>query len=112
MSAKKKQADGRKYEPLPRQEIEFRGEKFFTRNLGATDPFHGNWVWFAVGSWTHGSHPGAFSDLLAAVADRFDLWTELGLSYAQRFRSDEQNKAVQSLWAEIRLAAAKQGVSV
>jgi hypothetical protein len=100
----KKRNYGKVLQPLPEREIIFRGVRFFTRNLGATEPMHGKWVWFAVGSWTHDQADGVFSDLTAAIADRFNIWEHLGLSFMPKFREPEQLAALAELEAEIALA--------
>jgi hypothetical protein len=87
--------------PLPERSLNFRGVRFFTRNLGATDPFSKKFVWFATGCWTHDKADGVFSDLTAAVADRFDLWEDLGLAYAPKFRTAEQLEKVKALESDI-----------
>lgn len=102
MGAKKGYRDfGKIDSPKPREEFSFRGVTFFTRNLGATDQFNGKFVWFATGSWTHDEADGVFSDLTAAVADRFNIWEHLGLSYASKFRTPEQLSALNELENEI-----------
>lgn len=64
----------------------------------------GRFVWFAVGSWTHDQADGVFSDLDAAIADRFNIWEHLGLSYAPKFRSPDQLQALAELRNEIAIA--------
>jgi len=87
----------------PRQEMSFtfRGVRFYTRNLGATDSMNGRFVWFAAGCWAHDQADGVFSSVDAAVADRFNLWEHLGLSYAPKFREPDQLKALEDLRSEI-----------
>lgn len=91
-------------DPAPRREFEFRGVKFFTRNLGATDQFSGRFVWFATDCWTHDQADGVFSDIVGAVADRFDLCETLQLWAAEKFRTPEQIKAVREIESEIKSA--------
>jgi hypothetical protein len=90
--------------PEQRREFVFRGVTFFTRNLGALDQFSNQYCWFAVGSWTHDEADGVFSDLVAAIADRFNIWEHLGLSFAPKFRSQQQLQALSELENEIRIA--------
>lgn len=99
--SKRERNFGKILTPRPEQELYFRGVRFFTRNLGAVDPMTGRFVWFAAGSWTHSQADGVFSDLIAAIADRFNIWEHLGLSFAEKFRTTDQLKAVAELEAEI-----------
>lgn len=98
-----------KLKPEERREFHFRGARFFTRNLGAVNPMTKDFVWFAVGHWTHDrAYPGqAFSDLLGAVAARFDLWGELNLS-VPLLRTKEQQAALEALEREINEAWSQQ----
>jgi hypothetical protein len=88
--------------PEPRKEFKFRGVAFFTKNLGAVDGFSNQFCWYASGCWTHDQADGVFSSLDAAIADRFNIWDELGFSYAEKFRSSEQLAKYKALLAEIK----------
>ena len=99
--AKTKQRRSRILSPRRERSFTFRGARFFTRNLGATDPMTEKWVWFASGNWTHDQADGVFSHLDAAVADRFSIWEHLGLSFAPKFRSPEQLEGLRLLRLEL-----------
>ena len=101
---KRKRDFGRKLSPKRERSFMFRGVRFFTRNLGAVDQMSGNWVWFAAGCWTHDQADGVFSHLDAAVADRFNIWEHLGLSFSPKFRTPEQLAALAELRSEIAVA--------
>lgn len=100
---------GRILKPQPEKAFIFRGVRFFTRNLGAVDQMNGRFVWFASGNWTHDQADGVFSSIDAAVADRFNIWEHLGLSYAPKFREPDQLTALAGLRSEIATALKSSG---
>ena len=96
-----KRRAGRILKPKKELAFKFRGVRFYTKNLGAVDQMSGRFVCFASGNWTHDSATGVFSSIVAAVADRFNIWEHLGLSYAPRFREPHQLVALAELRSEI-----------
>lgn len=99
--AKLKNDGSYKLTPQPEKECYFRGVRFFTRNLGAIDEFHGRFVWFAVGEWSYEGFHGVSNTLLGAIAGKFELWEELGLAYSDKFKTPEQLKKLELLKQEI-----------
>lgn len=80
----------------------FAGVRFYTKNLGAIDPVQKNFVWFAVGQWSHDGMPfSVSSSLIGAIADRFDCHKEIGLYNAESLRTPEQKEKLSLLENEI-----------
>ena len=99
------------YKPKLEISFNFRGVRFFTKNLGAVDPVQHTFVWFAVASWTHPKASGCFGSLTTAIIDYFYTWDEFGLASAKKFRTAEQLEKLSKLENEINKSLFEQGLT-